>query len=125
MIDYLTLAEVQEMHTALIDRYGGSHGVRDLGAVEAALYRPQSGYYEDIFQQAAALMESLVMNHPFIDGNKRIAFAATDVFLRINGYVIQQSSEDIYAFLIELLENNQLEMAILEKWLRKVVKKYK
>jgi death-on-curing protein len=70
----------------LINRYGGSAGVRDMGALEAALYRPQSGYYEDVIQQAAALWESLSQNHPFVDGNKRIAFAAMDIFLRIGGF---------------------------------------
>ena len=85
-LDYLTVADVLGMHTVLIRRYGGLPGVRDPGALEAALYRPQTGYYKDTIEQAAALMESLAINHPFVDGNKRIAFAATDVFLRINGF---------------------------------------
>ena len=78
-LDYLTVADVLGMHTVLIQRYGGLPGVRDPGALEAALYRPQTGYYKDTIEQAAALMESLAINHPFVDGNKRIAFAATDV----------------------------------------------
>lgn len=72
------------MHQVLIRRYGGASGIRDMGALEAAVFRPQSGYYDDIIWEAAALIESLTINHPFVDGNKRIAFAAMDVFLRIN-----------------------------------------
>ena len=83
--DYLTTADVLGLHRMLMQRYGGTPGLRDASALESALFRPQTGYYEDIVAEAAALMESLAINHPFIDGNKRIAFAATDVFLRING----------------------------------------
>ena len=85
MTDYLTMAEVLAMHADQIERYGGSHGVRDLGLLEAALFRPQTGYYADLIEEAAALWESLSQNHPFIDGNKRTAFAATYTFLAING----------------------------------------
>src|ERR1700682_6445867 len=85
MTDYLTVAEVLAMHTDQIERYGGSHGVRDQGLLEAALLRPQTGYYADLIEEAAALWESLAQNHPFIDGNKRTAFAATYTFLAING----------------------------------------
>ena len=74
--DYPTVADVLGMHTVLMQRYGGAPGLRDPGALEAALFRPQTGYYEDIVAEAAALMESLAINHPFVDGNKRIAFAA-------------------------------------------------
>lgn len=84
--DHLTVADVLGMHTVLMQRYGGALGVRDPGALEAALFRPQTGYYDDIVAEAAALLESLAINHPFVDGNKRIAFAAADVFLRINGW---------------------------------------
>lgn len=71
MRDYPTLHEVLAIHALSIEAYGGSEGVRDLGAIEAALFRPQSGYYADIIEEAAALMESLLINHPFVDGNKR------------------------------------------------------
>ena len=63
--DYLTVADVLGMHTALMQRYGGAPGVRDPGALESALFRPQTGYYEDIVAEAAALLESLAINHPF------------------------------------------------------------
>jgi death-on-curing protein len=87
--EYLTSLEVLPLHQALLQRYGGAPGLRDMGAVEAAVFRPQCGYYGDIIEEAAALLESLLINHPFVDGNKRAAFAACDIFLRINGRCIQ------------------------------------
>lgn len=71
--DYLTVADVLCMHTVLIQDYGGALGVRDPGVLEAALFRPQTGYYEDIVAETAGWMESLAINHPFVDGNKRVA----------------------------------------------------
>lgn len=66
MTDYLTLADVLAMHEDQIERYGGSRGVRDLGLLESALYRPQTGYYSDLIEEAAALWDSMAQNHPFI-----------------------------------------------------------
>ncbi|MBO4311666.1 MAG: type II toxin-antitoxin system death-on-curing family toxin [Desulfovibrionaceae bacterium] len=94
--DYLTAADILGLHAALLKKYGGAEGIRDMGAVEAAVFRPQCGYYADIIQEACALLESLLMNHPFVDGNKRTAFAACDVFLRINGIRIKAASGEIY-----------------------------
>ena len=85
MTDYLTVVEVLAMHTDQIERYGGLDAIRDPGMLEAALFRPQTGYYASLIEEAAALWESLSQNHPFIDGNKRTAFAATYTFLAING----------------------------------------
>ena len=87
--EYLTSLEMLALHQALLQRYGGASGIRDMGAVEAAAFRPQCGYYAAIIEEAAALLESLLINHPFVDGNKRVAFAACDVFLRINGRRMQ------------------------------------
>ena len=106
------------MHTVLLQRYGGAAGVRDPGALEAALFRPQTGYYEDIVTEAAALIESLAINHPFVDGNKRIAFAAADVFLRINGWRLQRPPMQIHAEMIEMLETRTFDIVHLELWLR-------
>src|ERR1700749_4614842 len=89
MREYLTVAEVYHMQHRLIDLFGGMHGVRDAGAIEAAVFRPQTGDYESVEEEAAALMESLGMNHGFIDGNKRIAFTASDVSLRRNGFYLE------------------------------------
>jgi len=111
--------EVLEIHTTLIEHFGGPPGVRDMGLLESALYRPQTGYYPDLNQMAAALFESLLMNHPFIDGNKRVAFFATDVFLRLNGYKIQVKPTPTHKFLIGLLEKGQCDFAHLHAWLEK------
>ncbi|MCD8504279.1 MAG: Fic family protein [Burkholderiaceae bacterium] len=80
--DYLTVNDVLAIHAVLVQRHGGADGLRDPGALESALFRPQTGYYADIIAEAAALMESLAINHPFVDGNKRVSFAATDVFFK-------------------------------------------
>ena len=116
--DYLTVADVLGMHTVLIQRYGGAGGVRDPGALEAALFRPQTGYYADIIAEAAALLESLAINHPFVDGNKRIAFAAADVFLRINGWCLKRPSMVIHKEMLQLFEAGTFDIAHLEPWLR-------
>ena len=117
--DFLTVADVLGMHTVLMQRYGGAMGLRDPGALEAALYRPQTGYYEDILAEAAALMESLAVNHPFVDGNQRIAFAATDVFLRINGWRLQREPGAIYAEMMQMFDVGTFDIAHLEPWLRR------
>lgn len=96
MSEYLTSLEVLALHDTLVARYGGAQGIRDMGAVEAAVFRPQCGYYGDIVEEAAALLESLLINHPFVDGNKRVAFAACDVFLRINGHGLKADSDWLY-----------------------------
>lgn len=116
--DYLTVADVLGMHTILMQRYGGAGGVRDPGALEAALFRPQTGYYSDIIAEAAALLESLAINHPFADGNKRIAFAATDVFLRINGWCLKRQPMVIHTEMLDMLEAGTFDIAHLEPWLR-------
>lgn len=116
--DHLTVADVLGMHAVLMQRYGGAPGVRDPGALEAALFRPQTGYYEDIVAEAAALLESLAINHPFVDGNKRMAFAAADVFLRINGWRLQRPAGQIHAEMIRMFEAGTFDIAHLEPWLR-------
>jgi death-on-curing protein len=121
MTEYVITADALFFHTRLIDRYGGATGIRDLGALESALHRPQTGYYETLVHEAAALCESLVQNHPFVDGNKRVAFAVLDVFLRINGYTINASSESIYRRVMKLLQQGSLDMEHLVPWLQEVV----
>lgn len=118
MKDYLTVAEVLAMHADLIERYGGLQGVRDQGWLEAALFRPQTGYYADLIEEAAALWESLSQNHAFLDGNKRIAFAATYTFLAINGAQLTADAEETYAFLSALYETHQFHFDPLVRWLR-------
>ena len=122
MHQFPTLDEVLEMHEALIDTFGGAHGIRDLGALDSAILRPQMGYYNGLLEEAAALMESLSNNHAFIDGNKRVAFFVTDDFLRMNRYHIDCDSETAYAFFIGLYESNSFRFGNLLSWLEEHVK---
>lgn len=105
------------MHEALIAAFGGTTGIRDEGALAAALMRPQLGYYDDLVQEAAALMESLANNHAFIDGNKRVAFFVTDTFLRMNGRFIDCGNEEAYAFFMRLFETGAFRFTELHSWL--------
>jgi len=122
MSDYLTLVEVLAIHADQIERYGGSQGIRDQGLLEAALYRPQTGYYADLIEEAAALWESLAPNHAFIDGNKRTAFAVTYTFLTINGAQLSATAGEAYAFISGLHEANEFTFEKLVHWLRANVK---
>jgi death on curing protein len=119
--DYLTVVEVLAMHADQIERYGGSHGVRDPGLLEASLFRPQTGYYADLIEEAAALWESMSQNHPFTDGNKRTAFAATYTFLGINGVRLTADAQETYDFVARLYQRNQFNFEQLVPWLRKNV----
>jgi death-on-curing protein len=100
VVQFLSLDEVLAIQERVIGAFGGMSGVRDRGLLESALYRPQSGYYESLEEMAAALFESLLINHPFVDGNKRVAFFATDVFLRLNGWRMQVEAQAAYQFLM-------------------------
>lgn len=120
---FLTLDEALALHSRLIEEFGGPPGVRDLGLLESALFRPQTGYYADLVEMTAAMFESLLMNHPFVDGNKRVAFFASDVFLRVNGWEIDVEAEEGHAFLIGLLDRAEADKGHLEAWLRTVVRK--
>jgi len=119
---FLTLDEVLEMHSILIKRFGGAAGVRDLGLLESALYRPQTGYYSTLFEMASALFESLINNHPFIDGNKRVAFFATDVFLRMNGYRFVVEGKAAHSFLMNLFDTDSCNMVNLQPWIAESAK---
>ncbi len=110
------------MHDRLIDAFGGALGIRDEGALVSALMRPQLGYYGSLLEEAAALLESLANNHPFVDGNKRVAFATTDAFLRMNGRFIDCDNEEAYRFFIQLFETNSFRFAELLTWLESVAR---
>ncbi|MGA9391068.1 MAG: type II toxin-antitoxin system death-on-curing family toxin [Candidatus Sulfotelmatobacter sp.] len=122
MAEFLTVAEVYGMQHRLIELFGGLQGVRDKGAVEAAVFRPQTGYYNSIEEEAAALMESLGNNHGFLDGNKRIAFTAADVFLRRNGFYIDVECSDGYEFVYGSMDRHEFRFAQIRDWIRKHVK---
>lgn len=121
MTEYLTLIEVLALHEDQIARYGGTPGMRDAGLLEAALYRPQTGYYADVIEEAAAIWESLSQNHPFLDGNKRTAFAAMYTFLAINNARLTATSADTIAFLSELYGSGTFSFDALVPWLRRNV----
>lgn len=122
-IQFLTRDEVLEIHKILIIRFGGKTGVRDLGLLESALYRPKTGYYKDITELSTALFESLIMNHPFIDENNHFAFFSTDVFLRLNGYRFQVEPQQAYQFLMSLFNSNNCRYDVLLPWIKKSIVK--
>jgi len=97
--------------------------VRDKNAVEAAVFRPQTGYYGCLAEEAAALMESLANNHGFVDGNKRIAFAATATFLEINGYTLHVTAREGYDFIYGSLDRGEFRFSRIVEWIRKHLKK--
>ena len=109
---YLTPEQVLFIHARLVTETGGAHGVRDLGLLLSALARSQATFdgqdlYPDLFHKAGALMESLLQNHPFVDGNKRTAVTATGMFLRMNGYRLTASNAELEQFTFA---------ALLEHW---------
>lgn len=116
---YLTLEEVVDLHRQLIERFGGIAGVRDPGLLESALARPRSGYYSSLSEQAAAMLQSLAGNHAFVDGNKRVAFAATAVFLRMNGYRLAVDADEAERFLIDDVIDGHAEVAVIGDWLER------
>lgn len=118
MTDYLTVIDVLTIHEDQINRYGGTHGIRDHGLLEAALFRPQTGYYAGLIDEAAALWESLSQNHPFVDGNKRTAFASVYTFLSINGMRWAAEARDTETFILGLYANGHFDFDRLSKWLR-------
>jgi death-on-curing protein len=118
LTEYLTVVEVLAIHELLIEGFGGIDAVRDLGALESAVFRPQTGYYDDPIAEAAALMESVIQNHPFLDGNKRTAVAVADVHLRLNGLELGGDSEEHHQFIIGLMEAGDLDWKAIDAWLR-------
>jgi death-on-curing protein len=121
MSDYLTLAELLAIHADQVEKYSGADGLRDPGLLEAALFRPQTGYYQDVIEEAAALWESLAQNHPFLDGNKRTAFAATYTFLGLNSLTLTASGEEAYEFISGLYETASFKFEASVVWLRQNV----
>lgn len=112
------MADVPGIHDTQLRLFGGAAGVRDPGQLESALFRPQTGYYADLIEEAAALWESLSQNHPFIDGNKRTAFNAMHVFLIINDLRLRVELADAMAFVTGLYDNHDFRFERIEPWLR-------
>ena len=120
---YLTSEQLLFIHSRLIAETGGSHGVRDLARLESAVARPQAVFdrkelYPDVFLKAAALLDSLVNNHPFIDGNKRTGIAAAALFLQANGRQLTASTSELEEFTLEAVTSHP-DLIILADWLQR------
>lgn len=118
---YLTAEQVLFIHARLIVATGGDPGVRDIGLLESAIARPQATFggrdlYPDLFSKAAAMMSSLILNHPFVDGNKRVGITATGLFLRQNGHQLQTSSAQLEAFTLQVAQGGPT-IAEIARWL--------
>ena len=118
VIQFLSLDEAIAIHERLIEKFGGSPGTRDMGLLESALFRPQTGYYADLAQMSSALFESLISNHAFVDGNKRAAYFICDVFLRLNGWKLRVSSDDGYHFIVGSLEDGLCDFDHILPWIQ-------
>ena len=123
---YLTIEEVLRLHDRVIERTGGSAGVRDRGALESAVAQPQMTFsgddlYPTLPEKAAALGFSLAMNHPFVDGNKRTAHAAMEVFLILNGFEIRSAVDDQEAMMLSLA-TGILKREGLTEWLEQQIR---
>ncbi len=114
-----TLEEALELHLVLIEKFGGSTGIRDQGLLESALIRPQMEYYGSLSQQAAALLQSLSRNHPFLDGNKRMAFALTAIFLDLNGYDLIVETDAAHLFIVDDVIRKHKEVDEIATWLER------
>jgi death-on-curing protein len=114
---YLTVAEVVAIHHHQIEEYGGEHGMLNQGSLEAAVFRPQTGHYNDVSEEAAALLESLVNNHAFIDGNKRVGFAAAHAFLLVNGFDLDVASNAALEFMMKAIADGKFRFALLHEWI--------
>lgn len=126
-IKYLILDEVIAMHDSMIELYGGSFGIRDVGLIQSAITRPQATFgsvdlYPTIFDKAAALFHSLIFNHAFVDGNKRTTITATARFLSINGYSLNVTQEELADFPLGV-ENKHLSLEEIAQWLKKHTKR--
>ena len=122
--EYIRVDDILAIHADQIERYGGGEGIRDPGLLEAALFRPQTGYYPTLIDEAAALWESLSQNHPFVDGNKRTAFAATYVFLAINGRDIIATDDEAQNFVLGLYATSSITSDNLRAWLSENTKAF-
>jgi len=126
-LKYLTRRQVLTIHQRAIERFGGTLGIRDEHLLDSAIQRPRATFeqkdlYPDLFTKAAALGHSLILNHPFIDGNKRTAYQSMRAFLKINGADVTAAADEIVAFALDI-EAKNLEVEDIANWLRAHVKK--
>ena len=119
---YIDVEDVEILHAELIDRIGGSHGIRDRGALESAVSQPEMSFggedlYPSIEEKATALCFSLVSNHAFVDGNKRAGHAATLLFLRLNGFQLKGGVDEHESIILRLAAG-EVEREELLAWIR-------
>jgi len=120
--DFLSLAEVLEIHRDQIERYGGKTGIRDLGLLQSALAMPSAGFggryfHGDLFEMAAAYLFHIVRNHPFVDGNKRTGAVAALVFLALNGMEIE-AGEDIFEQTVRAVAEGKMDKSAIAGFFR-------
>lgn len=121
--NYPTIEEVIFIHDRIIEESGGSKGIRDLDLLQSAVGRPQVSFagqdlYQDIFFKAAALIHSLILNHPFTDGNKRTGLAVASRLLFINGYKLYDKRQDSIDFTLKI-EQKKKSLEKIAHWLKK------
>src|SRR5437870_4279882 len=114
---YLTVGEVLQIHLRLINDYGGTQGIRAKGLLESAVFRPQIGYYNSIAEEAAALMESMANNHPFLDGNKRVAYDAAHTFLLVNRFTIVADPAETHVFMMDSMAQGRFRFPFILDWI--------
>ncbi len=122
LVTYLSVTQILAIHDLMVKNFGGSFGIRDLGLVESAVARPKASFdgqdlYIDVFSKAAALLQSLLKNHPFIDGNKRTAFTSAAIFLKLNGWKLVNKHQKSVEFAISV-DNNHLSVEQISEWLK-------
>jgi death-on-curing protein len=122
MIRYLTLIEILELHRRILEQSGGTFGIRDMGLLESAIAQPRMTFdgedlYPNLLEKAAVLGFSIIMNHPFIDGNKRTGHAATEVFLVLNGLEINTFVDEQERVVLAIASGELGREAFVE-WLR-------
>lgn len=121
-IVFLTISQVLFIHDQMVRRFGGSHGIRNLGLIESAVARPQATFggkylYKSIFDKTAALLQSLLKNHAFVDGNKRTALTSAGVFLKKNNYKLTNNHKEEVEFAIKV-DNGNLSVEKISEWLK-------
>lgn len=123
MTNYISLSEVLQIHEKLINSFGGSTGIRDMGLLQSAIHRPEATFggvdlYTSIYLKSAALLESLILNHPFFDGNKRTAISSTAYFLKKNSIVLRLPRNESIAYILDI-NNHKLSFKQIKEWIQK------
>lgn len=122
MTEYLSLAQILDLHGALVRAFGGDAGLRDRGLLESAVARPAATFggedlFDDVAAKAAALMHALVLNHPFLDANKRVGVAAADLFLSCNGHLLSATDKELEQLTLDVSQGT-VAVEALAIWFR-------